>query len=173
MSVALVGAIACSDSSVTSVGVDDEIAALLSVQPSPGSLGVTVGATVVISFDHPIALGMEEFAVLHEGSLTGPEVDGLWELSDDRTELTFTPAEELKPGTMYVIHVGGGMMNGYGNVVNLGRHGIGMGGQWATQQMMTGGMGSGMGGNGGMMGEGWRHPTNGTFGMMFEFTTEV
>ncbi len=67
---------------------------------------MTVGATVVISSDHPIALGMEEFAVLHEGSLTGPEVDGLWVLSEDRTELTFTPAEELKPETMYVIHVG-------------------------------------------------------------------
>ncbi|HUC40086.1 MAG TPA: hypothetical protein VMR92_04575 [Gemmatimonadales bacterium] len=39
------------------------------------------------------------------------------------------------------------------------------GGEWATREMMGGGM---MGGD--MMGSGWRHP-NGTYGMVFAFAT--
>ena len=54
------------------------------------------------------------------------------------------------------------------------RHGAGMGGQWATESMMTGGTqhGGGMGPGGGMMGQGWQHPSNGSYGMLFSFTTE-
>lgn len=162
---------ACSDDA-TAPGVD-EPAALLSVQPSPGSTDVTVGGSVVVTFDHAIAAGMEEYAALHEGDLTGPEVPGTWVMSDDRTTLRFTPTEPLKPATTYVIHVGGGMMDDHGHLVNLD-HGPAMGGQWATESMMTGGMGSGMmgGGHPGQhMGDGWQHPANGSYGMVFAFTT--
>jgi Bacterial Ig-like domain len=170
----VLGAAACSDTG-TNLNEDADIAALLSVQPTPGSVDVTVGATVVVTFDHPIAEGMEEYAALHQDSLTGPEVDGLWALSADQMALTFTPAQALEPATTYFIHIGGGMMDEHGNPVDLEEHGMMMGGEWATQTMMTGGVGSGMGmgmgPNGGMMGQGWAHPTNGSYGMVFTFTT--
>jgi hypothetical protein len=164
---------ACSDQ-VTAPEV--EVAALLDVRPAPGSVDVSVGTTVTITFDHAIAEGMDAYAALHEGTLTGPIVDGTWDLSADLTVLTFTPAEQLKAATTYVVHLGGGMMDAQGNHVGLEEHGLGMGGQWASETMMNGGMGSGMG-HGGMgqnsqmMGEGWAHPTNGSYGMIFSFTT--
>lgn len=163
---------ACSEGTTTP-GVH-EPAALLSVHPSPGSTDVTVGSSVVVTFDHAIAEGMEEYAALHEGDVIGPEVPGAWLMSDDRTTLRFTPAEPLRPATTYVIHVGGGMMDDHGNVVDLEHHGLGMGGEWATESMMTGGMGSGMTGGGHTgqhMGDGWQHPVNGSYGVVFEFTT--
>jgi Bacterial Ig-like domain len=170
--IVILGTTACSDTG-TNPNEDQEFAALLSILPTPGSLDVEVGATVVVTFDHAIAAGMGAYAALHEGTLTGPEVEGTWALSEARTELIFTPAEELKPSTTYVIHLGGGMMDEDGNPVDLEEHGMGMGGQWATEQMLAGGMGMGqMGGQGGgMMGEGWAHGSNGTYGMVFTFTT--
>ena len=146
-----------------------DITALLSMEPTHGSTDVAVDSMVTVTFDHAIGVGMEAYAALHEGSLTGPEVEGAWTLSEDRMVLTFAPAQALKSATMYVIHLGGGMMDDQGNHVSLEQHGLGMGGQWATQTMMGGGMG--MGGNNQMMGEGWAHPSNGSFGMVFSFTT--
>ena len=151
-----------------------EAAALLSVQPAPGTVGVEVGTTVTVVFDHAMAPGMDAYMALHEGDVSGPEVPGTWMMSGDHMTMTFTPAEPLKAATVYVIHVGGGMMDGDGHVVNLERHGLEMGGHWATGSMMTGGMGSGMTGgglDGHHMGDGWGHPTNGSYGMVFSFTT--
>ena len=147
----------------------EEVTALLSVQPAPGSVDVEVGASVVITFDHPMATGMESYAALHEGDVTGPEVMGTWVMSEDHRTMTFTPGRALKAFTAHVIHIGGGMMDDQGNLVDLGHHGLGMGGRWASDSMMTGGM---MGGHGSQhMGDGWRHPTNGSYGMVFIFTT--
>jgi hypothetical protein len=143
-------------------------AALLSVQPAPGSVGVDAGTSVVVRFDHPVAAGMEAYAALHEGDLLGPEVPGTWVMSEDHATLIFTPDHPFKASTTYVIHIGGGMMDDHGNLVDLGHHGLGMGGQWATGSMMAGGM---MGGQNHHMGEGWRHPTNGSYGMVFSFST--
>lgn len=151
-----------------------EPTALLSVQPAGGSVDVSVGAQVVVTFDHGIADGMEEYVDLHKDSLAGPVVDGVWALSSDQTRLTFTPASALEPATTYVIHVGGGMMDEAGEGVDLEMYGMGMGGEWATGSMMTGGSGSMMGGQGGMgghMGTGWESPSGGTYGMIFTFTT--
>lgn len=163
---------ACSEDATAPRG--EEPAVLLSVQPSPGSTDVTVGSSVVVTFDHAIAAGMGEYAALDEGDVTGPEVPGAWHLSDDGTTLTFTPDGPLKAATTYVIHVGGGMMDDNGHLVDLEHHGLAMGGQWATESMMTGGMGSGMMGGGHTgehMGDGWQHPANGSYGMVFVFTT--
>lgn len=162
------GVAACSEDPAAP---EEDVAALLSVEPAAGSIDVGVGSTVIVSFDHAIATGMEEYAALHEESLMGPEVDGTWALSANGMTLTFTPAAPLSPATTYVIHIGGGMTDDHGDHVNLGQHGLGMGGLWATQSMMTGGMGTGMGQNAHMMGDGWAHPTNGSFGMVFSFTT--
>lgn len=144
-------------------------AALLSVVPSGGTMNVTIGTTVVITFNHAIPDSMEAYADLHEGTVTGPVVAGSWSLSGDHRVLTFTPALALKPATTYVIHVGGGMMDEDGDHLDLGMYGSGMGGQWATQSMMSGGM---MGGQtGGHMGSGWLDAGSGTYGMIFTFTT--
>ena len=135
-------------------------------------MDVDVGTTVVVRFSHPIAEGMEEYAALMEGSVTGPEVPGAWALSADQTTLTFTPGSPLKPATTYVIHIGGGMMDEDGDSVDLDMYGPGMGGMWATGSMMAGGMGMGMGGQTGWhMGAGWAGPSSGTYGMVFTFTT--
>jgi len=151
-----------------------DAATLLSVLPAPGTVGVDVGATAMVVFDHAIAPGMDAYVALHEGDVTGPEVSGTWMMSEDHTTMTYTPTQPLKAATVYVIHVGGGMMDEGGHLVNLERHGLGMGGQWATASMMTGGMGSGMTGggqDGHHMGDGWEHPSNGSYGMLFSFTT--
>jgi hypothetical protein len=154
--------------------------ALLSVVPKGGAMGVDPNGPVVIEFSHAMMQGMEEFADVHEGEAEGPLVEGSWSWNDDFTQLTFTPAAPLKSQTQYVIHIGGGMTDQNGRHINYGTHGTGMGGQWMTQQMHQGGqhgyggghqggMGGGMGGTG--MGEGWTHPTNGSYGMIFVFTT--
>jgi len=146
----------------------DDIASLLSVQPAGGSVNVAVGRDVVITFDHALAAGMEAYAALHEGSDVGPVVAGTWGASEDRTVLAFRPAAPLQSTTTYVIRAGGGMMDWNGHMVDLERHGIGMGGQWATGTMMTSGMGAGQST---MMGSGWRHPNHGSYGMVFAFRT--
>jgi hypothetical protein len=160
-------AAACSeDATAPEPPVVAEVTALLSVQPAGGAASVVVGDSVVVRFDHALGAGMEQYAALHEGSVAGPLVTGGWSQSHERTTLTFVPASPLKPSTSYVIHLGGAMRDENGNVVNLEMAGMGMGGQWATQTMMSGGMTSG-----GMMGTGWQHPSNGSYGMLFMFST--
>ena len=139
---------------------------LLSVSPAGGAIGVSATVAVRIAFDHAMGLGMDAFAALHEGDVTGPEVPGVWTFSGDRATMTFTPNEPLAPATPYVIHLGGGMLDDHGNAADLERYGIGMGGQWATGSMMMG-----PGDGGAHMGDAWRHPGNGTYGMVFAFTT--
>lgn len=141
-------------------------ARVVSIVPAGGATGVDPNAPIVITFSHAMRSGMEQYAALHEGDVTGTVVPGTWTWSDDRTTLTFTPAQPLKPQTLYTLHLGGGMRASDGGYVDYGPCTTQYGGQWATQQMMGGGM---MGG-GSMMGSGWRHP-NGTYGMVFAFTT--
>ena len=71
--------------------------------------------------------------------------------------------------------VRGGRILARGSHFDLGAHGIGLGGIWATEEMVLGADGLGMGMD--MMGEtishtglGWPY-TDGTFGMVFQFTT--
>ena len=157
---AALGTTACSDALVA----PDGATALLSVQPTGGTVNVDPGATVSLTFTHPME--MEVFAALHEGDgVDGPLVDGTWTWSADRTQLTFTPDTPLQAQSEYTIHIGGGMRDADGDVVDLEEHRHDMGGEWATRQMMEDRM---MGG--GMMGPGWQH-ANGTFGMLFTFTT--
>jgi hypothetical protein len=142
----------------SSSGADPQLAV---VSPPGGSIGVNVSTVITIGFTHPMLAGMEQYVAVHEGTATGPLVDGSWGWSQDRTRLTFTPAEPLKAKTQYTIHVGGGMRDRDHHAVGLGRYGHQMGGQWATGPGMPGG---------GMMGGGWRHE-NGSYGMTFTFTT--
>lgn len=164
------GLVGCSTEDVT--GPADSEAALLDVAPRGGSMNVDLASTITIRFSHSMNPAMSEYADVHEGDLTGPIVAGTWTWSADNTTLTFTPSERFKPATTYAIHLGGGMRDADDHPVDFGQHGPGMGGQWATGEMMGGGpMDGSMGGSGPHAGGGWQHPTNGSYGMVFTFTT--
>lgn len=148
---------------------------LLSVVPQGGATNVDPTQPVTVTFNHPLAQQMTEYASLHEGDVTGPVVSGTWSLEQGDSVLVFTPDQALKPATQYTIHLGGGMMDSQGNDVGFGMYGSMMGGEWATDgMMMGGGMGGGMmGGGSGQspeMGTGWQG-SNGMYGMVFTFTT--
>ncbi len=142
------------------------LTAVASVVPAGGSAGVDPTAPIVVSFTGMMQPGMELYAALHEGDVTGPVVPGSWTWSADRTSLTFTPAAPLQSQTRYTLHLGGGMRDASGRPIDYGPCLSQYGGQWATSGMMDGGMM----GDGSMMGPGWR-AANGTYGMVFTFTT--
>lgn len=148
------------------VGLGCAYAIHVSVVPSGGATNVNPNALIVVTFDHPMRPGMEAYAALHEGDVTGPVVAGAWTWSEGRVTLVFTPDQPLKSATPYTLHLGGGMRAMDGGYVDYGPCADQFGGQW-TGGGMTGGGGM-MGG--GMMNSGWRHP-NGTYGMTFTFTT--
>jgi hypothetical protein len=175
---ALAFATACDDGTPVEAPADEPV--LLSVVPQGGASGVDPNAPVTVEFSHAMQPGMEEFADVHQGNVEGPLVPGSWSWSEDFMTLTFTPSKPFEPATTYVIHIGGGMQGQNGHHVDFQEHGFGMGGEWMTQEMHQGGhhgYGTGHGGmHGGMgggftMGEGWTHPGNGTYGMIFTFTT--
>ena len=79
--------------------------------------------------------------------------------------LTCTPTNPLAAGTQYTIHVGGGMTDAQGHMMDLDSW-TSMGGEWATGGMMGG---THAGQPIGMMGPGWMHGS--AYGMLFTFTT--
>ncbi|NIU33906.1 MAG: Ig-like domain-containing protein [Gemmatimonadetes bacterium] len=168
----LAGAAACSEDGTTPKVEEETL--FLSVAPAGGATDVDPNGLVEVRFDHPMMSGMEAFAVLHLVDVTGPAVDGTWSFSPDRTVLAFAPDVPLEPSTGYTIHLGGGMMDDEGRAVDWETHGPGMGGEWATDTMMSSGTGRGMGMGGALgtdhMSAGWQHE-NGSFGMVFSFDT--
>ncbi len=164
------GLAACANS--TTAPSSSPVTALVSVTPSGGATGVDPSVPIVVKFDHAMLAGMEMYVSLHEGDVTGPIVAGTAAWSSDRTALFFKPAGALQAAKRYTLHLGGGMKDADANPIDMTTHGMPMGGQWATGQMMTGaGM---MGGGGPMsgqeMGPGWMG-SNGMYGMVFGFTT--
>jgi hypothetical protein len=110
---------------------------------------------------------MEQYVDLHMGDLSGPLVPMGCAWSANQTTLVCTPLSPLQPGTRYTIHVGGGMVDANGQVIDMDTYGPALGGQWVQGGMM----GAGHGGTAwGMMGAGWHH-SNGAYGMAFTFTT--
>ncbi len=157
---------------LTLTGCHDVLAPLgdttvLSVVPAGGATNVDPNGPIVVEFSHAMRMGMEQYAALHEGDVTGPVVSGTWAWSGGHSRLTFTPTVPFKPAIQYTIHLGGGVLDANGNRLNYDHCTSQHGGQWATQSMMGGSMMSGMSG---MMGTGWHH-ANGTYGMVFGFTT--
>ena len=146
--------------------------ALLSVAPEGGSLNVALDAPVVVSFNGPMHDHAMDYAAVHEGDVTGPPVEGTWVMEEEGRVMRFTPRHGWNAGTEYTIHLGGGMADAEGHMVDFESHGSGMGGMWADGDMMSGGMHGGMnGGQSDHMGSGWDHPENGSHGMVFTFTT--
>ena len=136
---------------------------LLSVSPRGGAIGVGSTSDIVLTFSRPMMTGMEQYVVLHQGDVAGPAMPMRCTWSDGQRTLGCRPDRPAAPATRFTIHLGGGMMDAEGLGVGMERFGMDLGGRWAT-----GGM---MGGQTGMMGAGWRHG-NGSYGMVFEFTTE-
>jgi hypothetical protein len=144
--------------------------ALLSVVPAGGTMGVDPSVSVTMEFSH--SMHMDMHVAIHEGEgVMGDVVDGTWMWSDDHMHLTFTPTMPFDSQTEYTVHIGGGMLDENGHVIDLKHHGVGMGGQTVTQQMMDQRMMNGNMMGDDMMGPGWRHPGGSTYGMIFTFTT--
>jgi hypothetical protein len=139
---------------------------LLSVSPPGGATGVSPTASIVVRFSNAMHGGMEQYFSLHQNGIAGQAIACTASWSGDRMTLTLMPAMPLPAATQFTLHVGGGIMDADGNVIDMMQNGSMMGGQWATGSMMIGG---GMM-NGGEMGPGWMG-TNGMYGMVFVFTT--
>jgi len=141
-------------------------ATFMSVSPAGGAIGMAVGSPMTFRFSGAMGAGMEQYVDLHMGDLSGAEVAMSCAWSADRTQLTCTPGSPLASRTTYALHLGGGMTSAGGMAVDY-TAGLSTGGQWIMGGMMTGTHG-GMGW--GMMGSGW-HNANGSYGMVFTFTT--
>ena len=144
---------------------------LMGIVPANTTTGVDPTKPVTITFSHPMMTGMEMLVVLHEATVTGPQVAGISRWSADRTVLTFTPSATLKAPTTYILHFSPSLQGANGQMINMGA-GMTMGGQYVSGDMMgsaAGGMMNGQWGPG-MMGTGWQ-ASDGTFGMFFTFRT--
>src|SRR6266511_5674962 len=97
-------------------------ARVVSVVPSGGATSVDPSAPLVVTFSHPMQSGMEQYVALHEGDVNGPVVAGTWAWSDDRSMLTFTPAQPLGAQTQYTLHLGGGGGATGGNMMGSEEH---------------------------------------------------
>jgi hypothetical protein len=160
---------ACSGSAT--LATDNELTVVLSVTPASNATGVSTSSPITITFSHPMMVGMELLVTLHEGIILGTPVQGSLSWSSHRTTLTFVPAENLKSGTTYVLHLSPNLRDDTGQGIDFAGCAQRVGGQSVAPGMMTGGMMGG--GNGtGMMGPGWQAGA-GTwgYGMTFTFTT--
>ena len=171
-SILTLGACSTGDSSATGPGVlAADTPAVLSVLPAAATSGVDPTKPITITFNMSMLSGMELLVVVHEGSVTGPQVTGTSTWSADRRVLTFTPAATLKAKTTYVVHLSPSMQGTNGRTVDLSQC-TRIGGQYVTGGMMGSAAGGMMNGSwgAGMMGAGWK-ASDGTFGMLFTFTT--
>lgn len=149
---------------------DSGAVTIVSVSPAPGASGVDATTTIAIEFSAPMPDSATLYMDLHASGYGGATVAGEWSWDEDRRIATFTPTEALQPATQYVVHVGGGLVDGTGEPVDY-QHCLGTGGSWAGGGQ-TGGHHSGGGHHSASQhsGDGWQHQ-NGTYGVMFSFTT--
>lgn len=168
MAAVVIGVAGCDEGTTT----PEPETVLLSVAPAGEAVDVALDAPVVVTFDHAMHGHAADYAAVHEGDVTGPVVEGSWMMEENGTVMRFTPGQDWKAGMEYTIHLGGGMTDVEGHHVDMGTHGTHMGGEWATGSMMGGTHGAGMNGSQhGHTGAGWEHPENGSYGMLFTFTT--
>ena len=166
---------ACSKNASSPAGPNGALAVdapiVLSLLPANATTGVDLTKPITITFNMSMMSGMEMLVVLHEGSVTGPQVAGNAAWSADRRVLTFTPAATLKAKTIYVVHFSPSLQGMNGKTINMAQ-GMNIGGQFVTGGMMGAASAGMMGGSwgSGMMGAGWK-ANDGTFGMQFTFTT--
>lgn len=172
-SILALGACSTSGSSLTSPDgvLATDAPTALSVLPAAAATGVDPTKPIVITFNMAMMSGMEMLVVVHEGSVTGPQVTGTPSWSADRRVLTITPATTLKAKTTYVVHLSPSLEGANGKTIDLAQC-TKIGGQYVGGGMMGSGAGGMMNGTWGpgMMGAGWQ-ASDGTFGMLFTFTT--
>lgn len=140
--------------------------------PRGGAIAVDPTAPITVVFGAPMMPGMEALVMLHEGSVTGPQVGGTATWSPDRTTLTFTPSAPLKSATNYVLHFSPNLKDAGGHVIDWAGCFGSVGGQPIPSGTFGGGMMNGSGMGPWMMGPGWQ-PGSGTwgYGMIVPFTT--
>jgi len=160
---AVVAASACTESNAPT----SPATTLTVVSPAGGATSVAVASPIVLTFSGPMGQGMEAYKDVHVGTTAGATMAMTCTWSVDRTALTCTHAAPMASGTMYTIHVGGGMMDADDVPIGMDAMINQMGGMW-LQSGMNGGMHAGQPMN--MMGAGWMG-TNGNYGMIFTFTT--
>jgi Big-like domain-containing protein len=141
-------------------------ASLTAVNPTPAATAVSTSTPIMLTFGQAMMPGMEQYLDLHQGTIAGPTVPMGCGWNSAVTVLTCMPNDPLESGTHYLIHVGAGMTDAHGDMMDMSGW-SGMGGQWATSGMM-GGMHGGQ--PIGMMGSGWMDGS-GHYGMTFDFTT--
>jgi hypothetical protein len=148
--------------SITEVTAREE-PAVLNVAPANGTTNIDVSGSITVTFSRAMQPGMEMLVILHEGSVAGAVVAATASWSADRRTLTLTPTAPLEPKTTYVLHLAPTLRGADGVPLNHAACAA-LGGRTVTGGMIGGGMGPGM------MGSGWQ-PANGTYGMIFTFTT--
>jgi hypothetical protein len=119
-----------------------------------------------MQFSRTMGAGMEQYVDLHDGTSAGPLHPMSCTWSADFTALTCVPTTSLVAHTVFTLHMGAGMVAAGGGTVNMSP-GTGMGGQWLMRGMM-GDLHAGQPMS--MMGGNWRG-SNGSYGMVFSFTT--
>ena len=134
---------------------------LQAVAPAGGSIGVSTKDSVVITFSSSTRSGMELFVSLHQGSVTGPTVAHAATWSPDHSTLILRPDSALQAGKPYTVHIGGGILDKFGNTIDMGQNGLSQGGAWATTTLMSGS---------GETTPGWLG-LNGDYGLLFNFST--
>ena len=149
----------CSDSTGPATGT------LTGVSPAPAAVAVAPSTTITLTFGQSMMTGMEQYMDLHQGSIAGPTVPMTCAWNPGRIALTCTPSSPLAASSQYTIHVGAGMTDSQGHMMDLADWTT-LGGQWASSGMMGG---SHAGQPMGMMGAGWKHDSH--YGMLFAFTT--
>ena len=154
---------ACSDS--TSPTSSPTSATLAAVSPAPAATTVPPATAIRLTFGQPMMVGMEQYMDLHQGGVAGPTVPMSCAWSPDQKVLTCTPTSPLAGGRQYTIHVGAGMTDTQGRMMDM-QDWTTMGGQWAMSGMMGG---THAGQPMGMMGPGWKDGAH--YGMLFSFTT--
>ena len=158
-----------SSSPTDALATDAPIA--LSVLPAAASTGVDASKPISITFNMSMMSGMEMLVVVHEGSVNGPQVTVTSSWSPDRRVLTITPSALLKAKTAYAVHLSPSLQGTNGKMINVTQCAT-IGCQHVSGGMMDSGAGGMMNGSwgSGMMGAGWK-ASDGTFGMLFTFTT--
>lgn len=131
---AMLGIAACSDSSPTTPGA---VTTLSEITPRPGATAVDPGGPIMLRFTGAMGDGMERYMSLHRGYVAGPLVPMSCAWSTDRSTLSCKPGSgPLQSGTRYTIHLGSGMMDAGGHVVETEQRGMQMGGQPVSGQPM-------------------------------------
>ena len=151
------------------LGADAPVA--LSVLPAAATTSVDPAKPITITFSMSMMSGMEMLVVVHEGSVTGPQVPVSSSWSTDRRVLTIAPSTMLKAMTTYAVHLSPSLQGTNGRMIDVTQC-TAIGCVHVSGGMMGSGTGGMMNGSwgAGMMGAGWQ-ASDGTFGMLFTFTT--